>query len=134
MTGQVVFYRLSRRYGPDRRGAPEQARQLVYVSLALGHHVGLIDCLSPILEVPDEAFAEWLTALHDGPARHKLAGVLQWDEVEIDSAQAGALLEALQASQARMQPAEQRWAAILQAHIQNMADEPAMYLMVRRRP
>jgi hypothetical protein len=78
MTARVVFYQLRTRFVNLRVYIPEEARQVVYYSLAVGHHVGVMDCFSRLVEVPLENFLEWLQTLPAGPARSKLEGVLAW--------------------------------------------------------
>ena len=55
MERQVVFYRLSRKVVNDRDAIPEDARQVLYYSLAIGHHVGVMDCFAELMAVPAEA-------------------------------------------------------------------------------
>ncbi|WP_456307582.1 formate hydrogenlyase maturation HycH family protein, partial [Serratia quinivorans] len=41
---QVVFYSLSRKFVQEKK-APPKAQEVIYYSLAIGHHLGVIDCL-----------------------------------------------------------------------------------------
>ncbi len=57
MEPQVVFYRLSRKIVNNQDDIPEDARQVMYYSLAIGHHVGVMDCFSELMAVPAEKYA-----------------------------------------------------------------------------
>ena len=45
MTTQVFFYLLNERFVENDEQVPEQAKQVMYYSLAIGHHVGVIELL-----------------------------------------------------------------------------------------
>jgi hypothetical protein len=133
MTGRVVFYALSQKFLEREEDRPAEAKQVMYYSLAIGHHLGVIDCLKVVLEWPLESFSVWLGRLPDGEARRKLEGVLRFGEINIDSSHIKVLgfaldsiLADLQADEAALQGALMRALAAIEA-------EPAMYLMVRRR-
>lgn len=49
MTTQVFFYLLNERFVENDEQVPEQAKQVMYYSLAIGHHVGVIDCFKKLL-------------------------------------------------------------------------------------
>ena len=42
MTTKVFFYLLNERFVENDEQVPEQAKQVMYYSLAIGHHVGVI--------------------------------------------------------------------------------------------
>ena len=44
MTTKVFFYLLNERFVENDEQVPEQTKQVMYYSLAIGHHVGVIDC------------------------------------------------------------------------------------------
>ncbi len=46
MSEKVVFSQLSRKFIDENDATPAEAQQVVYYSLAIGHHLGVIDCLS----------------------------------------------------------------------------------------
>ena len=56
MEPQVAFYRLSRKIVNNQESIPEDARQVMYYSLAIGHHVGVMDCFSELMAVPAEEY------------------------------------------------------------------------------
>ena len=49
MSEKVVFSQLSRKFIDENDATPDEAQQVVYYSLAIGHHLGVIDCLEAAL-------------------------------------------------------------------------------------
>ena len=129
MSSQVSIYQLNRKFVNRSEDIPESARQVVYYALAVGHHVGVMDCFSSLVEIPMEDFRQWLQCLPEGPARLKLEGVLKWGEIEINCSHVGFLLPVLNDPQVE-KPA---WVLLLKQCLQNIIQEPALYLMVRKR-
>ncbi len=127
MDGRVVVYQLSHKFINRREDVPDNARQVVYYALAVGHHVGVLDCFSSVAEIPLEDFRHWVESLPDGPGRAKLAGVLLWGEVEINRSHVGMLLPLLENTEA-----ETSWLPKLICSLQGIVQEPALYLMLRR--
>jgi len=133
MGERAVFYQLTHKFISDRQGTPENARQVVYYSLAIGHHVGVMDCFKSIMEVPLDGYRQWISRLPEGNGRHKLEGVLKWGEIEINSSHAVELLPALNSSLPQMDGCEAHWTSELIQSLHQMVAEPALYLMVRKR-
>jgi hypothetical protein len=133
MSGKVVFYALSRKFLERESDMPETARQVIYQTLALGHHIGVIDCLKTVLECPLDGYEAWIGRLAEGDARSKLQGVGTFGEIMIDSTHTHMLALALDRAQADFSEQEKQWAAQLMASLSAIELEPAMYLMVRRR-
>ena len=79
----VVFYRLGKKFVDHERSIPEEARSVLYYTLAIGHHTGVIDCLEPRLASSCEVFDAVLEALEPGEARDKLAGIKRFGEIEL---------------------------------------------------
>jgi hypothetical protein len=131
MARRVVVYQLTHKFVNHEPDIPDGARQVIYYSLAIGHHVGVMDCFQSLMEIPLEDYGRWLTHLPEGPGRHKLEGLLKWGEIEINRSHAGDLLPVLTAALPAMNPAEAGWAGRLIQCLQKMMDEPALYLMVR---
>ena len=128
-SGVVKVYRLSAKF-VDRRQAPPEVEQLKLYTLALGHHIGVVDCLSPVLSVDAEDFFELVRRLPDGPARRKLAGVARWGEIEIHREHARELLDALAGAGLDV-PEQASWQAELLETVRAVEQTPAMYLVVR---
>ena len=133
MSERVVFYQLTHKFVNQEQGVPEGARQVVYYSLAIGHHVGVMDCFQSLLEIPLEDYRRWVARLPEGTGRRKLEGLLKWGEIEINRSHAGDLLPALRDSLPGMQAEQASWSGVLSQCLHNMIEEPALYLMLRKR-
>ena len=129
---KVVFYQLGQKFLDEKEAASAEAGQVVYYSLAIGHHVGVIDCLRPILDCPLREFAAWLESWPEGPARSKLSGLLSFGEINIDASHVSMLAPALAEHAAFSEQASQ-WAETLLQALRAIKAEPAIYLIGRRR-
>ena len=132
MSERAVFYQLTHKFVNNEKAIPEEARQVIYYSLAIGHHVGVMDCFKSLMEIPLDDYRQWIARLPEGAGRHKLEGLLKWGEIEINSSHTGALVPALDAGLAQMNDAEIHWAGVLVQCLKKMVEEPALYLMVRK--
>ncbi|HSD83066.1 MAG TPA: formate hydrogenlyase maturation HycH family protein [Anaerolineae bacterium] len=130
MPQQVVFYRLSHKF-VDSRDAPAESRNLIYYSLAIGHHVGVLDCFSSALSMASHEYVAWIAQLPPGDGRRKLEGVLKWGEIEINKDHVNSVASALLTGLATMPPPQQHWTQVLLQLLHNIDEEPVMYLMVR---
>jgi len=128
---QVAFYQLGRKVVSNQQSVPEDARQIMYYSLAIGHHVGVMDCFDVLMSVPAEAYRQWLSRLPEGEGRRKLEGVLAFDEIEINRSHVSELRSALDAAVSVMSADEQAWAAQVIHFLEQIEAEPALYLMVK---
>ncbi len=90
----VVFFRLGKKFVDNERSIPEDVRSVLYYTLAIGHHTGVIDCLDPRIATSRGTFSRVLAALPEGQAREKLAGVERFGEIQIDKEHVPALREA----------------------------------------
>ena len=133
MTDKVIFYQLGQKFLDRQEDMPAEAKQVVYYSLAIGHHIGVIDCLKPVLECPTEEYTAWLEKMPEGDARNKLAGLLKWGEITIDRTHTGLLAGMLDAVRAAFNSAEAQWTAALMQSLQAIELEPAIYLIAKRR-
>jgi hypothetical protein len=128
MSNRVAIYQLSRKFVNQREDIPDNARQVVYYTLAIGHHVGVLDCFSSIAEIPLEEFTLWLENLPEGPGRTKLEGVIKWGEIEINRSHVEMLLPVLESSNMN----QATWVPPMVQCLKGMVQEPALYLMVRK--
>jgi hypothetical protein len=137
MTGKVIFYSLSQKFleRDEQPAAAETSapRQVIYQTLGLGHHIGVIDCFKRVIECPLDAFGVWLDRLPDGEARRKLEGVVRFGEIMIDSTHTRMLAAALDRTLDAFTEVEREWARTLIGLLAAIDAEPAMYLMVKRR-
>lgn len=144
MNEQAVFFQLTHKFvrqqgtnepPPLQESSPalaEAARQVIYYSLAIGHHVGVMDCFQTLLTAPLADYRRLVESLPDGVARQKLEGLWHWGEIEINSSHAPALLVALQQAQSNRSTNGQDWVDALIQALQRMQQEPVYYLMGRR--
>lgn len=132
MEEKIVFYQLTHKFVNNDQALPEGPRQVIYYSLAIGHHVGVMDCFQPLFELPLEEFCDWLEALPVGDARRKLEGLLKWGEIEINHSHAADLLSLLVPASFMGEAGKPGWQALLLGSVQAMLKEPGLYLMVRR--
>jgi hypothetical protein len=132
MSERAIFYQLTHKFVNDEKAIPEEVQQVIYYSLAIGHHVGVMDCFQSLMEIPLDDYRQWIARLPEGQGRHKLEGVLKWGEIEVNSSHAAALLPSISAGLAQMNEAETHWASVLVQCLQKMEKEPALYLMVRK--
>lgn len=94
---QVVFYELARKFVETEEDIPEDAKDVLYYTLAVGHHTGVMDCFEPRLSVPVAVFDRVVEDLPEGEAKRKLACVRRFGEIQIDKASAPELLGAVDA-------------------------------------
>jgi hydrogenase-4 component J len=129
--GKVVVYRLSTRFLQQDGKPPEVSKQIVYYSLAVGHHVGVIDTFKAALTWPLGVYEAWVASLPEGEARRKLDGVRRFGEIQVDSGHTRLLRGAIAADPGG--PGHSI-AEELDAQLRAIEAEPALYLMVRRVP
>jgi hydrogenase-4 component J len=130
---QVAFYRLRSKVVNDQKAIPEDARQVMYYSLAIGHHIGVMDCFSEMMVVPTDAYQECLNRLPESEGRRKLEGALQWEEIEINRSHVDALMPPLKRLQREAAGSDLNWVPTLVHCLEEIVAEPALYLMVKLR-
>ena len=130
---RIAFYRLSRKVVNNEQAIPAEVRQVMYYSLAIGHHVGVMDCFSELTSVPEQQYSECLKRLPEGEARRKLEGAATWQEIELNRSHVDFLLPALNALWPALGDADREWVGKLIGCLREMIAEPAFYVMVRAR-
>jgi hydrogenase-4 component J len=128
MTSKITIYQLRSKFVNKREDVPEDARQVVYYTLAVGHHVGVMDCFSSQVEIPLDEYAAWVQSQPEGPARTKLEGALRWGEIEVNLSHVGMLLPLFEAAPAT----GPGWTRDFVQCLRDIQHEPALYLMVRK--
>ena len=73
---QVVFYELTRKFVETEEDVPQEACDVLYYTLAVGHHTGVLD------------------ALPEGEAKTKFEAIRSFGECQLDKAAVPSLLEA----------------------------------------
>lgn len=135
MSGRIVFYQLNAKFLERKEDIPDTAKQVVYYSLAIGHHIGVFDCFKPALKCSDEMYDRILTLFPEGgEARRKLAGVLRFGEIQVDKSHTGMLLSAIDEALPTADPEAAEWLNGLGVSLAAIRQEPAIYLMGRRMP
>jgi formate hydrogenlyase maturation protein HycH len=127
---KVEFYQLTRKF-VDTKDVPPESKSLIYYSLAIGHHIGVLDCFSKAWDLDREDYVRWLERLPAGEGRRKLEGVLKWGEIEINQGHVRLLACTLSEALPDMTEAEQRLAHQLLRALRLIEDEPIVYLLVR---
>ena len=127
MSAKVAVYQLSHKFINNREDVPDNAQQVVYYALAVGHHVGVMDCFSTRIEIPYDEFRHWVEGLPECAGRTKLEGVMKWGEIEINRSHVDLLLPLLESNET-----ETLWVSELVRCTQAMLQEPALYYMMRR--
>jgi len=134
MSERVVFYRLSSKFLHPGQKPPADAEQVLYYSLGVGHHVGVIDTFKPIISCGYDSYLAAVAALPAGAARRKLDGLRRFGEIAIDATHTGLLRDALAAARPQLDPETARWTDRLDDSLRAIEREPALTLMVRRQP
>lgn len=133
---KVIFYSLSSKFVDEKsalKRSSQKVQEVVYYSLAIGHHLGVIDCLKSRLECPLDGYMHWIDCLpENSEAYRKLAGVQRFGEIIIDSSHTHLLALALRAARPYMSDTQQGWSDALITLLAQIENDPAMYLMVRR--
>ena len=133
MSETVVFSQLSRKFIDENDATPDAAQQVVYYSLAIGHHLGVIDCLEAALSCPWDDYLAWIATLAAGSeARRKMEGVPKYGEIVIDINHVVMLAQAFDAARANQTDAQKAWSNQLLGMLHDIHQENAIYLMVRR--
>ncbi|KML68581.1 formate hydrogenlyase maturation HycH family protein [Pectobacterium peruviense] len=129
---QVIFWSLRQKF-LDSESVPEQPQQVMYYSLAIGHHVGVIDCLKAELTCDLDRYPQWTAMLGTGDAQRKMNGLLTFGEIYIDSTHVDMLAHALAPlAQTRQLEPFKTWSTTLLRLLAEIQQEPAIYLIVKK--
>ncbi len=134
MSGHVVFFQLSAKFLHKGQKPPPDAEQVLYYSLGIGHHIGVIDTFKPIITCEYDSYLGAVSALPQGEAKRKLDGLRRFGEIAIDASHTALLREALNDARATLDADARKWTGRLDQALQDIDREPALTLMVRRRP
>ncbi|HXP97513.1 MAG TPA: formate hydrogenlyase maturation HycH family protein [Telmatospirillum sp.] len=132
-TGDIVFYRLNAKVLERAEDIPEASKQVVYYSLAIGHHIGVFDCFKPVLRCSAVLYDEILSAFPDGgEARRKLAGLLRFGEITVDRSHTALLRPAIAEAKTQTSAEVADWLGEFDGSLAAIEQEPVIYLMGRR--
>ena len=129
---EIVFWTLRKKFIASSDEMPEHSSQVMYYSLAIGHHVGVIDCLNVAFRCPQTEYEDWLAQVEEEQARRKMLGVMTFGEIVIDASHTALLTRAFAPL---ADDAKSAWQArsIQFIHLlDEIVPEPAIYLMARK--
>ncbi len=130
MPETVEFYRLNRKFVDSGEASPS-SENLIYHAVALGHHIGVLDCFQKVLVMPEKSFSRLTAGFPRSEGRRKLEGLLKWKEIEITSDQAGPLLREVEQAVPTLPPEDKKAAQEFCDLLRLMEKEPTIYLVVR---
>ena len=142
---EVVFYQLTKKFVDTEESVPDDAQDVLYYTLAVGHHTGVIDCFEERLRCPLSTYERLVEAFPEGDARYKLAGVMRHGEIQIDKMHLAVMVPGLAAMREAADQGTGEAAALddearavldaLTEMVDVLAREGAAYIMGRiRRP
>lgn len=130
--GKAVFWSLRQKFLDSDDDLPTQAQQVVYYSLAIGHHVGVIDCLNSEMSCPLPQYQAWIDQFPEGEARRKMHGLLTFGEITIDATHTSLLAHALAPFVGSQPSPFSEWSTQLLNLLTEIEKEPAIYLIVKK--
>lgn len=131
MSETVTFFALRRKF-IDEKQSPAQSQQLVYYGLAIGHHLGVIDCFEPEFSCDYDDYQSWLALIEEPHAHAKLAGLPKYGEIIIDASHVVMLAKALSAMNEDCEARFLSWRDQLMQLLEMIQQEKAIHLIVRR--
>lgn len=132
MSDEIVFYRLNAKVLERAEDIPDSSKQVVYYSLAIGHHIGVFDCFHPMLRCSREFWSRLLGAFPQGEARRKLDGLERFGEITVDRTHTRLLAMALAGIREDLDDDAKAWIDRFSEALAAIDAEPAIYLMGRR--
>ena len=121
---EIVFWMLRKKFIASSDEMPEHSSQVMYYSLAIGQNVAF-PC--PLTEYED-----WLALVEEEQARRKMLGVMTFGEIVIDASHTALLTRAFA-------PLADDATSVWQARsiqfihlLDEIVQEPAIYLMARK--
>lgn len=132
MNEQVQFYSLNQKFVEQEKDIPDYAQQVMYYSLAIGHHVGVIDCFKAVIDCSALQYKQWINyILESNEAYTKLDRLFKFGEITIDITHVNLLADAFLPKRKLMVEPFNVWTDTLLNLFKLMTQEPAMYLMVK---
>lgn len=132
----VVFYRLSRKFVDTEKSVPGRVTDIMYYTLAIGHHTGVIDCFDEALSCPVPAYEQVCSLVSDDDARYKLEGILRSGEIQVLKSDLPTLEKPLRAALDAAEGAPAEVVSFMEGlmHLLELMEcDPALYLMGRKR-
>lgn len=140
MGGRIVVYQLTAKLVDSEIDIPQDAQDIMYYTLSVGHHTGVMDCFSEKLSCSADTFRSILNNMSDSKARMKLEGILRFGEIQIDKSHLAVLKPAVKRALRELYvrkdtnpySAEISWMSDFLLLLDTVERETAMYLMGRR--
>lgn len=137
----VVFYQLGTKFVDNEREIPEDVSDIMYYTLAVGHHTGVIDCFEERIRCSEGTYDRIVALFEEGSDVHyKLDGVNRRGEIQVDKRHVPVLdrpvkqvLAGLQASGKPGLETEISWLISFSEALDAIKQNPAIYLMGRKR-
>lgn len=137
---EIVFYQLGRKFVDDEREIPKESADVLYYTLAVGHHTGIMDCFDEKLRCSMDVYERVLGLFDEGSdARYKLEGMLRSGEIQVDASH----LDVLEAAVAQAKEKaceggeayarEAAWLEGFSTSLSTVRKDPVVYLMGRVR-
>lgn len=134
MSEEIIFYSLNAKVLERAADVPAESKQVVYYSLAIGHHIGVFDCFKPMLRCGSALYHGLIAELPPGEARHKLEGLDRFGEITVDRSHTRLLGSAFAQVRDRLDAETGEWVDRFNGALAAIEAEPAIYLMGRKRP
>lgn len=139
-TAQVVFYQLCTKFVDNEREIPKEAEDVMYYTLAVGHHTGIIDCFSEKLRCSKDVYRNIVEMFPTGSdARYKLDGINRHGEIQVDKTHLAVLDPAVKEVLASIDASddthgeEYAWLEGFSLSLDTIKRQPGVYLMGRER-
>ncbi|MTI14538.1 formate hydrogenlyase maturation HycH family protein [Sansalvadorimonas verongulae] len=130
---QVLFYTLYKKFLDESYGIPEEAKEVMYYTLAIGHHVGIVDCMKVALQCTLKEYRQWINHLEEGSdARYKMDRFFVYGEVTVLEEHTTMLASAF--DKLDREPMTEKEVAMTEKMVELMAAihrEPTMYMMIK---
>jgi hydrogenase-4 component J len=133
MKDEIVFYQLNAKVLERATDVPEESKQVVYYSLAIGHHIGVFDCFKPALRCSVAFYDRLVERLPAGEARRKLEGLHRFGEITVDRSHTRLLNSAFAGIRAGLDAETGEWIDAFNRALAAIEAEPAIYLMGRKK-
>lgn len=139
MAQSVIFYELTSKFVDSEMDIPDDAQSIMYYTLAVGHHTGVMDCFTPRLTCSVDMYRELVSMVEDETARYKLEGIFRFGEIQVDKNHAGTLRRALNEvrqklyleKSPKLHAPELTWLTDFIDLLEKTLSEPGLYLMGR---
>jgi len=130
---EIIFYQLGAKVLERATDIPDKAQQVVYYSLAIGHHIGVFDCFHPMLRCDEDFWNRLVAKLPAGEALRKMQGLERYGEIIVDKSHTHLLANAFREIHAALDAEEIVWVDRFVAALAAIEAEPAIYLMGQRK-